>query len=507
MERIVRKSIVAVFCVIMVSILMLVLLCFEDTSFLCKQDFSMSQSIMFLIGVMTLLILGIGFSGVKFRRGISTKSKAKYFALSWMILLIIQAVFCYYAYFITDWDVRVITESAYCFAGGDSVFYAEYLGQYPNNIVLVMIFAVIFQIVRFFAGNIALQDCIYVVIILQCVLNTLSGICCHCIVAKETKSRRAAWYASLIYMIYIGISPWLMIPYSDSMALIFPIGILMVYMCFGEKKYIWIVIGFLSAIGYLIKPQTAIVLIAIMLVEMIRGLKNKKAWTCLKRICSVVIVLSLITGPAMNMLIEKLSRIEPERNVGMMHFVMMGLNEKTNGVYSYDDVVLSTTPKTADERRIVQIEEIKNRISKMKYTGLLEHVKKKTLTNYADGTFAWGCEGEFFIAWPDRQNARISHVLRSYIDSKQGENYVVFLTASHCLWLALIMGSILYGIGALRIQKDSDIVLVAVLSIIGITLFELIFEARARYLYIYAPFFVMLGTMGYWSVIQRFKKT
>lgn len=423
-----------------------------------------------------------------------------------MVLFILQTVFCYYAYFITDWDVRVITESAYCFAGGDSVFYAEYLGQYPNNIVLVMIFAVIFQIVRFIAGNIALQDCIYVVIVLQCVLNTLSGICCYCIIGKETKSRRAAWYASLIYMIFIGISPWLMIPYSDSMALIFPIGILMIYMYLGEKTYIWLVMGFLSAIGYLIKPQTAIVLIAIMLVEIIRALKNKRVLTCLKRMCSAVIALSLITGPAMNILVGKLSRIEPERNVGMMHFVMMGLNEKTNGVYSSDDVLLSITPETPEERKSIQIEEIKKRISEMKYTGLLEHIKKKTLTNYADGTFAWGREGKFFIEWPDRQNVRISHVLRSFIDSEQGENYIAFLTGSHCLWLALLMGSVLYGIRALKVQKDSDTVLVAVLSIIGITLFELIFEARARYLYIYAPFYVMLGTMGYWSVIQNFKK-
>ena len=34
------------------------------------------------------------------------------------------------------------------------------------------------------------------------------------------------------------------------------------------------------------------------------------------------------------------------------------------------------------------------------------------------------------------------------------------------------------------------------LSIVGITVFELIFEARARYLFIYVPFYIILAVRG-----------
>lgn len=35
------------------------------------------------------------------------------------------------------------------------------------------------------------------------------------------------------------------------------------------------------------------------------------------------------------------------------------------------------------------------------------------------------------------------------------------------------------------------------LSILGLTIFELLFEARARYLYIYAPLYIILAVYGF----------
>lgn len=70
MDRAIRKSIVAVFSIMMISILLLIVFCFEDTVFSCKPAFSISQSIMLLIGVMTLFLLGIGFRSVEIFRGV-----------------------------------------------------------------------------------------------------------------------------------------------------------------------------------------------------------------------------------------------------------------------------------------------------------------------------------------------------------------------------------------------------------------------------------------------------
>lgn len=40
------------------------------------------------------------------------------------------------------------------------------------------------------------------------------------------------------------------------------------------------------------------------------------------------------------------------------------------------------------------------------------------------------------------------------------------------------------------------------LALVGLTLFELIFEARARYLYCYVPLYLLLGSWGLEQVYQ-----
>ena len=44
------------------------------------------------------------------------------------------------------------------------------------------------------------------------------------------------------------------------------------------------------------------------------------------------------------------------------------------------------------------------------------------------------------------------------------------------------------------------------LSLIGITVFEMIFEPRARYLLVYGPFFIIAGVMGYQYITKIIKK-
>ena len=58
--------------------------------------------------------------------------------------------------------------------------------------------------------------------------------------------------------------------------------------------------------------------------------------------------------------------------------------------------------------------------------------------------------------------------------------------------------------GAMR-QDDAQVglLLVMMLSVIGLTAFELIFEARARYLFTYAPVYILLGIGGLWYGIGR----
>ena len=48
--------------------------------------------------------------------------------------------------------------------------------------------------------------------------------------------------------------------------------------------------------------------------------------------------------------------------------------------------------------------------------------------------------------------------------------------------------------------------LAIILSLIGLTLFELLFEARARYLYIYSPVYVIAAVYGIRDLDYRLRK-
>lgn len=505
--RRINRCVAFLFTALMALILFVVIACFESTSFSCKRTFAMPQGAMLLCGAAAL-----GAAGLLMNRRAKAPFRQRRIlaALAWLALLGVQLVLCFHAYFITGWDVRGITESAYALAGGEADIHAAYLSMYPNNIPLVLIDAAIIRVLRLVLGNPGLDRCIYVLIACQCVLNTATGMLLHRIAAHETHSQRFAWGVAIIYAVFVGLSPWLMIPYSDSMALIFPTALIAAEQAYREGRLgltAWPLMGMLAALGYLIKPQAAIAAIAVALLEMTRTIACGSWMAGVKRLGCMALAFALLTGPVRQIAVDASPiSVRPERNMGMLHFVMMGLNEETNGVYDYDDVVLSCSAQTPDERRTVQLEEIRRRLSSMTAGELLEHLKKKTLTNYADGTFAWGCEGEFFSRWIEDKDGVLSPLLKSLIDTRDA-HFQLLLTWMHSIWLALLLGCVLCGAARLPgCGQESGAAGVMMLSIIGLTLFEWIFEARARYLFLYAPFYVLLGTCGWARMTAWFQR-
>lgn len=47
------------------------------------------------------------------------------------------------------------------------------------------------------------------------------------------------------------------------------------------------------------------------------------------------------------------------------------------------------------------------------------------------------------------------------------------------------------------------VMIIVMLAIIGLTIFELIFEARARYLYTYVPLYIILAAAGVQKIVEK----
>ena len=197
------------------------------------------------------------------------------------------------------------------------------------------------------------------------------------------------------------------------------------------------------------------------------------------------------------------------------HYLMMGLNDDTDGVYSYDDIVLSMTQSTVKAREEVNKAVTKERLETYGPLGLARHLVKKTLVCFNDGTFAWLAEGDFIHETVGVASDDSSNFFHSYIyppaNASEGAPYRLFCTIEQALWLVCLVG---IPLGLLRPRRhrgwtekecnsSQPAWLVIAYCVGAILLFLLAFEARARYLYLYSGYFVLLGMYGYRQASQR----
>lgn len=177
----------------------------------------------------------------------------------------------------TSWDASVTMKAAETVVHGKNLEdFQYYFSTYPNNLLIVWLYGIL---IRFF--DLVRVDYRIGILFFQCVLSWGTGLFLFDTAGQITNSRFAAWLSWILYLILVGVSPWVSIPYSDSTGLIFPVAIFWCYVKMekeeSNKKWLYGgAIGLLTAIGYRIKPQISILLIAIGIVYVIHALKNLK---------------------------------------------------------------------------------------------------------------------------------------------------------------------------------------------------------------------------------------
>ena len=70
------------------------------------------------------------------------------------------------------------------------------------------------------------------------------------------------------------------------------------------------------------------------------------------------------------------------------------------------------------------------------------------------------------------------------------------------MWLLVLLGCALAFIFRKKKEPQSPLEIVMILSLVGLTIFEWIFESRARYLYCYIPLYIFLACLGLERMIR-----
>lgn len=461
-----------------------------------KLDISEHNLIIFLCSLGTLLLVMYLLSKLRIFAKENT-SKRGIFILS-LVLFIIQLIVIDSYYFKTGWDVSVVVSTAEYIAQGIELpsEVNNYFSHYPNNIFLTLIFSNIISFSK--AMNIEEQS-YFIWLVLQSIINVLTGLFLYLVLDKLFEKKMISWLGYSFYFILVWLSPWVSIPYSDSMGLLFPI--LTIYLFVTRRRFTVfkiVLMAIVMVIGYSIKPQSAIVFIAILFIALLSIRKNNLKMM-LK--CSLIFMVStIIAGCGIHYFTSSSPFIlDKEQEISYTHFVTMGLNDQTDGGYLWEDVDDSFAATTKQDRNTANIKKIKERLSTYGVVGLVNHQTRKTLNNYNDGTFGWGLEGSFFDEIRE-EFSPLAHYTRNYY-YLSGSYYEYFKYIAQGTWLLVLFLTI--G-NIFKSKKDSNKeIAVVYLSLIGLFLFESIFESRSRYLYTYVPIFIVAAGLGVECILSK----
>lgn len=491
------------------GLILFLLVCFAgNVNYRGKREFALSYGVILLLGVVLAAIVAIVY--LRYRSSVDRLINKVPSCTIWIlsgILFFVQLIIFYNIYFETGWDSGYVVSIARRIAAGEEGFTAWYFGRYPNNLFLVWLYSVVFRIMSWL--GLAAWDG-FAIVTLQCALSCLCGYLLYKFVADYTNNTVAiaAWF---IFAVHVGLSPWFVVLYSDPLALCFPMILLRLYQLTGSGRFVWLKwagIGFFSYIGYKIKPQVLIVLIAIVLMEiigLIQKINKKTVCFFLRKLCvcggSVLIVMLLFT----RLVLPSLPIIyNNETAFGIPHYFMMGLNTTSQGGYAQDDVNFSNSFWTVEVRNAQNLRVAYERLRALGLKGITAQYARKVLINYGDGTYAWSGEGEFYQTMFEDRNSILSPVLKN-IYYKDGSMHLWFQFAQQVIWFILLAGCVGVGLFFFRNQKFS-LGLVVPLALMGVTVFITIFEARARYLFAFSSFFIIAGVLGWIGIVQTVRR-
>lgn len=446
-----------------------------------------------------LVIIGLSYFFRKRQiiRPLTSSQKTLIITIWLLIILHLQLFYARNGYVCSwGWDCQAVT-----LWSDATEEQAKYFLQYPNNIVITHIFSLAKEAGEFLGNEDPWLACIYLNIIFVDIAIVLSMNLC-----KKMLSNGAFMIMLVLSTVMIALAPQVLISYSDTMSMLFPIAILYLLIlsretgAFWKKLVIWLTLGFLSYLGFLLKPYVLIIWIAYAVWRVLQGdirfsLASLRRGLCL----AIVFVIGII--PVINFQNQAKESIVGEFNheelydqyeIPWTHFLMMGLNRETNGSFSSEDLQATAAISGKDAKSAYNLSEIKHRLSEMGIGGFIKHIWRKFVFIVSDGTFFHGAEGGT-MQEPAKEG--IKKFLGNF-NNVHTEFYQRYSSQFlHAFWGLTLLGASIMAFTSIR-QRKPGFEFILLMTIFGMLLSLLLLESRSRYLYMYLPFFLMLASQG-----------
>ena len=501
-----------------------------------REEFVLSNGVLLLGGAATVFALLMVMTSNTGRTLVLRLSKQQKMVdrgviIVTLVLFVVQVAVVHSYVFAQGWDVGHLTKDGWQLAHRNG-FNTQYYSHYPNNLLLLRLVQLCMKAAVALGTDQPIVG-IYLFDILNCMACAVALLCIY-YVLRQIASVGCALVGYALGVMLLWTSPWASIMYSDAIMLATPIaGIAMALAARRQTGWrsalLWSLFGATLFIGYRIKPQQVFLLFSVVMMGMLSTLyltreDREQRKPHLKRLgmsaCAVMLGVA-VAMTAANVATSRLSsKLDENAQFGWPHYLMMGLNSEERGTYADEDVQYSIAFEDQASRTHGNLECVQARLQQMGIGGVAHLLLDKLLTNYADGTFAWAIEGHFVLEEPAWSGDLLSPLTLSlyYPGSKNiplGSRYGSWMTYEQGVWLVvLLLGSfgllMRMGSGASTDGDDrgrnGDCLFVetaAALTLLMLSAFELLFEARARYLYSFTTLYVLLAALGFW-LLYRF---
>lgn len=402
------------------------------------------------------------------------------------------------------WDVDVVTGAAHEWAVNGTFVDPhvmanndlDYFGTFPNNIGILNLLRWIYVIAgpRYANSAVLLLGVVLAGVVVMMAYDLVRRIC----------GTGYAIVCAVLMWILVGFNPWICVPYTDTFGLIFPVATLWLLAklitarSWRDRIVLAIVCGLVAGTGMQIKVTTGIVVIAACCVSLAFFLFVRSHR---KKAIAVFAVLALCgagTYSALGAVFHAALPAEAAQSepYPLEYFVLTGLSESADGYGAFDfgTAILMQSTNSKAERQELGREAISDRLDELGPLGYAEFLYDKAVWVYSDATFWSFGEGGNSQDATFKYSGGIAQFIQN-LARPFGTYNLIWATFLQGIWLAALMKTL-----CALLRRAPGVVdvfrLTMVVAVLGFTGYQLLFEARPRYLFLFVPVIVILAFSG-----------
>lgn len=279
--------------------------------------------------------------------------------------------------------------------------------------------------------------------------------------------------------------------YTCTYSIAFTVLGIYLFIYLGKRKkidiksgFVFLFLGLVIVVGYLLRPTMVIPLIAMLMVLSIGIIKR---WDDVRKFLNdyfkklvLVLMVGIIGCSVFYKVIDvniKRFAVDNSESFPIAHWIMMGLHGE--GVVTDTDNNFTLSYKTTEEKREANIKEIKRTLKEYGFSGLVNHLLVKLPVTWSDGISSY----EFRAGYLNK-----SSKLYSYLYGEKNDLVDVYCQAFRILTIFLVIVSLIN-----QLKSKMDYRFLFSLTLFGAILFYLIWEAKNAYSIPFIPFMIILG--------------